>query len=98
MVVGYKVDLLAWQLRFLMTAPSIVLANLVLDENAFPEFIQHRCEAADLTPAVEALLTETPERARQVMALAKIRNRMELDGQRPSEKAAAVIRDVLQAT
>ena len=40
MVVAYRMDAVAWSLRFLMQAPSIVLANLVLGENAFPEFLQ----------------------------------------------------------
>ena len=38
MVVAYKVDaVIAPALRLLIKAPSVVLANLVLDENAFPE-------------------------------------------------------------
>ena len=42
MVVGYKVDRAAAMFRFLLKVPSIVLANLVLGENAVPEFTQDR--------------------------------------------------------
>src|SRR5262249_43913449 len=37
MVVAYRVDKITAQLRFLLKVPSVVLANLVLNENVFPE-------------------------------------------------------------
>ena len=44
MVVAYRVDWLAAPfLRRMITAPSIVLPNLILGRNAFPEFIQEKC-------------------------------------------------------
>ena len=44
MVVAYKVEPLAAPfLRRMITANSIVLPNLVLGDNVFPEFIQERC-------------------------------------------------------
>ena len=49
MVVAYKVDaVMAPVLRRMIKARSIVLANLVLGENAFPEFIQEDCTPANL--------------------------------------------------
>lgn len=96
MVVGYKVEPLAAKLRFLVKVPSIVLANLVLGENIFPELIQEACTPAGLASAVEALLDETPQRARQLAALAQIKPRMGVrnDGTlvaKPSETATRIV-------
>ena len=52
MVVAYRVDPMARRLKRFLTVPSIVLANLVLGENAVPEFLDE-----DGSP--EALARET---------------------------------------
>jgi lipid-A-disaccharide synthase len=92
MVVAYKVGALtAKVLRPLITAPSAVLANLVLGENAFPEFIQERCTAVELADALTLLLDESPARAKQLGALAKIPERLSLPRGTPSEAAADVV-------
>ncbi len=88
MVVAYKVDIVAWQFRFLMKVPSIVLANLVLGENVFPELIQHDCTGGTLADALAPLMGETPERESQLAGLRRIAGRMLLDGTTPSECAA----------
>ena len=45
MVVGYRVDPIAAPfLRSLLKVPTVVLANLVLGENVFPELLQEECE------------------------------------------------------
>ena len=92
MVVGYKVDGVARHLRFLVKVPSIVLANLVLAENAFPEFIQETCDGQNLAAALAPLFSDTAERARQTRALAEIPRRMLLaDGSSPSAAAARIV-------
>jgi len=91
MVVAYRVDVIAAQMRFLLKAPSIVLANLVLNENAFPEFIQEQCTPGNLSAAVELLLKDTPERRAQAAALARIPERLALASGTPSEVAAEVV-------
>jgi lipid-A-disaccharide synthase len=93
MVVGYKVDALAAQVRFLLKVPSVVLANLVLEENAFPELLQEECTPQKLADALELLLRETPERRSQVAALARIAHKMLIDGTSPSEAAADIVLD-----
>ncbi|MEL6297401.1 MAG: lipid-A-disaccharide synthase [Pseudomonadota bacterium] len=95
MVVAYKVDPLAAQLRFLVNVPSIVLANLVLDERAFPEFIQQDCNAATLAGAVAPLLSETPARRAQLGALERLDARIVAGVESPSEAATDVVLDVL---
>jgi lipid-A-disaccharide synthase len=94
MVVGYKVDaLIAPVLRRLITAPSVVLPNLVLGERAFPEFHQENCTAAKLAQALAPLLEDSPERARQLDALARIPGALQVEGQTPSEAAASIVLD-----
>jgi lipid-A-disaccharide synthase len=98
MVVAYKVDALAQRLRFLLKVPSVVLANLVLQQNAFPEFLQEDCTPDKLAGALQALLSaQSPERSQQLAALAQIPDKMLLDGTTPSESAARTVLSVLNA-
>jgi lipid-A-disaccharide synthase len=99
MVVGYKVDVIAGSIRFLLKVPSVVLANLVLEENAFPEFLQEKCTPELLAGALLPLLApDSPERAAQLAALAKIPAKMLLNGTTPSERAAETALAVLDAS
>jgi lipid-A-disaccharide synthase len=91
MVVAYRVDPLAARLRFLVNVPSVVLANLVLGENAFPEFLQEDCTADKLAAALAQIIDETPARAAQCDALSRLSGKMELPEGSPSEKAAAIV-------
>jgi lipid-A-disaccharide synthase len=91
MVVGYRVDAVAARLRFLVKVHSFVLANLVLGENAFPEFLQEDCMPDKLAAALAPLLSDTPERQRQRDALARIPERMKLKSGTPSDAAADII-------
>ena len=91
MVVAYRVDAIAARMRFLIKVPSIVLANLVLGENAFPEFIQEECTPELLSSALELLIKNTSERRAQLKALAEIAEHMRPEGGSPSEIAAEVV-------
>jgi len=91
MIVAYRVDAVAALMRFLLKVPSIVLANLVLGENAFPEFIQEDCTPEHLSAALELLLRDTPERRAQVEALSRIPAQMVGPGEAPSDVAAQVV-------
>jgi lipid-A-disaccharide synthase len=95
MVVAYRVDPVAARLRFLLKVHSVVLANLVLGANAFPEFIQEDCTPAKLSTALVPLLTDTPERGAQVAALTTIRQKMFLPEGTPSGKAAEIVLSIL---
>jgi len=72
MVVAYRVDRLALLFRRLVKPPHFALANLVLGERAFPELMQESCVPEELAPALAALISDTPERAAQLEALARI--------------------------
>jgi lipid-A-disaccharide synthase len=91
MVVAYRVDALAARLRFLLKVQSVVLANLVLGENAFPELLQEDCTADKLADALALLLRDTAVRRAQTTALARIPQRMALEGGTPSDVAADIV-------
>lgn len=89
-VVAYQVSGLEAQLRHFITVPSIVLPNLILDELAFPEFLQDQCTPAHLTRALLSLLGESVERADQLAACARLDERMRVCVP-PSDRAADII-------
>ncbi len=91
MIIAYKVDALAARLRFLLKVQSVVLANLVLGENAFPECLQEVCTPERLAEALGPLLTDTPARRAQLDALARIPGKLLLDDGTPSMKAADIV-------
>jgi lipid-A-disaccharide synthase len=98
MVVAYKVDpIMMPVLRRMIKAPSAVLANLILGENVFPEFLQERCTPSDLASALAPLLSTTPARTQQLAALAQIPARLALSAGTPSETAAAIVLDYAES-
>jgi lipid-A-disaccharide synthase len=92
MVVAYKVGApTAAIVRRMITASSVVLANLVLGEKAFPELVQEYCTPANLASAVAPILDDGPARARQLAALARVPGRLQLSRGTPSEAAADIV-------
>ena len=92
MVVAYKVSRAEECLRFLLTAPSIVLPNLVLGANVIPEFVQRDCEPERLAAEMVALMREGASRDRQCAALARLDGLMQLPhGETPSGAAARIV-------
>ena len=92
MVVGYRVELLVAMFRWMLKAHSVVLPNLILGENIFPEFIQEACTPDALSEALLPLLdTKSPEHQAQMKALKGIGERMRLARGTPSQKAAGII-------
>jgi lipid-A-disaccharide synthase len=91
-VVAYKVDWLVGSIvKRLIRAPSVVLPNLVLGENVYPELIQETCTPARLAEALAPLVADGPERERQVAALARMPAALQVAGASPSEAAAEVV-------
>jgi lipid-A-disaccharide synthase len=92
MVVAYRVDPIARLLKRFLTVPSIVLANLVLGENAVPEFLDAAGSPEVLARETLALLSDGTKREAQVAALRRLSTTMALpDGARPSDKAAEIV-------
>jgi len=73
---------------------SVILANLVIGENVVPEFLQRDCTPQNLADALVPLLSETPERSRQIAAFHRLDQIMALDTLAPSAKAATIVLDV----
>jgi lipid-A-disaccharide synthase len=97
MAVAYRVDAVASRLRFLLKVHSVVLANLVIGENVFPELLQEDCTPEKLAAALLPLLGDTPERQRQLEGLGSIAEKMLLGGTTPSEKAAETAIELIEA-
>ncbi|WP_404292300.1 lipid-A-disaccharide synthase [Microvirga sp. RSM25] len=97
MVVAYRVSKIEEVLKYLIKAPSIVLTNLVLDENVIPELIQWDCTPEKLANALLPLLSDTPERTRQLEAFSKLDDLMRIGDETPSERAARIVEEVLAA-
>ncbi|HXF55187.1 MAG TPA: lipid-A-disaccharide synthase [Hyphomicrobiaceae bacterium] len=93
MVVAYKVDAIASLVRYLLHVDTVVLANLVLGEKAIPEFLQENCTPDALAGALAPLLLDTPARARQLEALARVPEKLALASGTPSEAAAEIVLD-----
>jgi lipid-A-disaccharide synthase len=92
MVAAYRVPLIEeLAARLLLNIPSVILANLVVGENVVPEFLQRDCTADRLTKALLLLLTDTPERRRQLEAFVRLDTIMEIGGESPSDRAAAAV-------
>jgi lipid-A-disaccharide synthase len=92
MVVAYRVDAVARLLKRFLTVPSIVLTNLVLGENAVPEFLDADAAPDVLARETLALLADSDARAAQISALDRLRAAMALpSGEMPSDRAAAIV-------
>lgn len=89
-VVAYKVSgVEAFVARRLVVAPSIVLPNLILGDNVYPELLQDDCAPDKLAAATLDLFADGPARAAQLAGLRTIAERMRLpDGRAPSDLAA----------
>jgi lipid-A-disaccharide synthase len=89
-VVGYRVSILEAQLRYLIQVSTIVLPNLILGNNAVPEFLQEACNGPALATALLPLLTDTPQRQAQLDAMRELDQRMAVPVP-PSIGAAQII-------
>jgi lipid-A-disaccharide synthase len=94
MVAGYKISLLEELVGHLMVkVPSIILTNLVLGEKAVPEVLQRACTPIELAKSLLPLMSDTPERRRQIEAFGRLDAIMEIGRAVPSDRAAAVVLD-----
>ena len=92
MAAAYKVPLVEEAVgRLLITAPSAILANLILGENVVPEFLQRDCTAEKLAAAILPLLSDSPQRRRQTEAFSRLDRLMGLGQGAASERAASLV-------
>jgi len=90
-VVAYRIGKVAYQLKWLTNAPSIVLANLVLGHNMYPEYLDPDINSRVLAERVGELLDDTPARAVQLAGLAEIPGKLAPPAISPSEAGAEII-------
>ncbi|WP_232628329.1 lipid-A-disaccharide synthase [Methylobacterium sp. Leaf118] len=92
MVVAYKVSRVEEVIaRRLIQVPTIVLPNLILAENAMPEFVQAECTPERLADTLAPLMAGGPARRAQLDALGRIDSLMRLPGDEEPSRAAARI-------
>ena len=95
MVVAYRVSKLEEQIKHFIKVPSIVLTNLILEENAVPERVQWDCTPEKLAEALAPLLSEGPDRNAQTDAFARLDALMSTGEETPSERAARVVHETI---
>jgi lipid-A-disaccharide synthase len=94
MIAAYKVsaiEYIAVGRGVLKRIPSIILTNLLLGENVVPELLQQNCTAENLATALQPLLSDTPERRRQIEAFARLDSIMEVGESAPALRAADIV-------
>jgi lipid-A-disaccharide synthase len=99
-VAAYRLSVVEWSIARLLqmrsTLPSVILANLVLGENVIPELLQSAATPERLAGALLPLISDTPQRQRQIEAFGRLDAVMAIGGEAPSAKAAAIVLDVAQ--
>lgn len=94
MVTGYKVPLVEEIIaRAMLKVDTTILPNLVLGEIVVPQFFQRDLTPQNLSEALRPLLSDTPDRQRQLQAFARLDAVMEIGQAVPSDRAAAVVLD-----
>ena len=92
MVTAYRVGSAeAFILRRAIKVQSVILANLVIGEDVIPEYLQENCTPDNLAGALRDILSDTPERRRQVEAFQKIDTIMSTGKEPPSVRAADIV-------
>jgi lipid-A-disaccharide synthase len=80
MVAAYRVSWIEHIVaQRVIRVPSVILPNLILGENAVPEFLQHDCTAQKLADTLAPLLAQGPQRQRQIDAFGRLDAIMRLD-------------------
>lgn len=95
-VVGYRINpITAFVGRRIWRVNFASLVNLVMDRAIVPEFLHENCRSDKLATAVARLLADTDVSARQQRELRQALTRMGLGDTAPSQRAAAVVLDVI---
>ncbi len=89
-VVAYNMGLMGDLLVRIMPVPSVVLVNLILDAPAMPEFLQERCDAAEMAPTLLRMIEDENINRHYRAMLGGFRNAMLQPGEKPADRAAAL--------
>lgn len=97
MVAAYRVP--RWEefiARRLAVATSAILPNIILGERVVLELLQTDANVEGLTAALEPLLSDTPERRRQLGGSARLDEIFGTGAETASEKAARIVMEVYE--
>ncbi|HEV2562199.1 MAG TPA: lipid-A-disaccharide synthase [Rhizomicrobium sp.] len=98
MVVAYKMGWLTYRLmRPLIRAPFATLANIILNREAIPEFIQEKCTPDALASALQQLFRDASARAQQIKSQDEAAHELGQGGEAPSLRAARALLDFARA-
>ncbi len=86
--------IIARSIRLQARLQSVILANLVIGENAVPEFLQDDCTPDLLADALVPLISDSPQRRRQIEAFQRLDAIMAIGTASPNGKAAAIVLDM----
>lgn len=96
MVAAYRVGHVEGAVAVMFIKVStVILANLVLDENVVPQFLQYNAAPKKLAAGVLELVAEGPMRERQIEAFKRLDSIMEIGGAKPSDRAADIVLSVV---
>ena len=79
-----------------LRVPSAVIVNLVLDAPVMQEFLEDRCTADLISPAVNALLQDDALNSEKRAQLSPLADALGGASQSPSMRAAEIIRSLIQ--
>lgn len=96
MIVMYRLDWLARQLRFLVKAWTMVLPNHIWGRPVIREFIDGFIQHEHIARALLAFLQNTPERQAQIEAFDELENLMAVGEKLPAEKTADIILQLIK--
>lgn len=91
MAVGYRLDPIARRFKWLGNVSSIVLPNLILDENVVPEYIDEDCTGPALSAALLPLLQQETGYDMQIKAFERLQDLCSVAPHSPAELAAQMV-------
>ena len=98
MIVCYRANPLTAAIAYrVVKVPHVAMPNIIAERRAAPEFLQGDCTPRRLVPAVEQLLRDTDRQRDQIEAFGEIAARLGRGGPPPSERAAEVVLNLIQA-
>jgi lipid-A-disaccharide synthase len=98
LVGAYRVSWFEEPLKYLVKVPSILLPNLVLNNNSIPELLQRDCTPERLAASLGGLIASGPSRERQIRALGRLEGLMRGDeNDSPSRRAAGIVMETVSA-
>ncbi|MBI4031447.1 MAG: lipid-A-disaccharide synthase [Proteobacteria bacterium] len=88
--IGYRMNALTWQIvRRKLSVKHAHLMNILFESEVVPEFIQGRCRAGNILPALKTLMEDDVARARQRMMFDKFCEHISAPGGASSSDLAA---------